>query len=141
MLLPEVIAKLHSSITGEIKTDPVTRVLYSTDASIQKIEPLGVVFPHHIDELIPIVEICNQYHIPVIARGSGSGLAGQAIGAGLIVDCSRYTDHLVRVNIEEQTATVEPGLILDDLNRAVKKYGLQFGPDPVLRKLHWGCVG
>lgn len=143
MILPDVIAKLQNTITGEIKTDPVTRVLYSTDASIQKIEPLGVVFPRNTDELFPIVEICNQYHIPVIARGSGSGLAGQAIGAGLIIDCSRYTNRLVNINPEERTATVEPGLILDDLNRAVKKYGLQFGPDPASseRATLGGCIG
>ncbi len=143
MLLSEVIAKLQSAITGEIKTDPVTRVLYSTDASIQKIEPLGVVFPRNTDELIPIVEICNQYHIPVIPRGSGSGLAGQAIGKGLIIDCSRYTNRLVSINPEEQTATVEPGLILDDLNREVKKYGMQFGPDPASseRATLGGCIG
>jgi FAD/FMN-containing dehydrogenase/Fe-S oxidoreductase len=143
MLLPEIIAQLQSSITGEIKTDPVTRVLYSTDASIQKIEPLGVVFPRNTDELFPIVEICNQYHIPVIARGSGSGLAGQAIGAGLIIDCSRFTNRLISINPEELTATVEPGLILDDLNRAVEKYDLQFGPDPASseRATLGGCIG
>ena len=143
MLLPEVVAQLQHSITGEIKTDPVTRVLYSTDASIQKIDPLGVVFPRNIDELIPIVEICNRFDIPVIARGSGSGLAGQAIGAGLIIDCSRYTNRLVSVNPEERTAIIEPGLILDDLNRGVKKYGLQFGPDPASseRATLGGCIG
>ncbi len=142
-LLPEVIAELQRAITGEIKTDPVTRVLFSTDASIHKIEPLGVVFPRNIDELIPIVEYCNKYQIPVIPRGSGSGLAGQAIGKGLIIDCSRYLNQLVNINIEEQTATVEPGLILDDLNHAVKKFGLQFGPDPASseRATLGGCIG
>jgi FAD/FMN-containing dehydrogenase/Fe-S oxidoreductase len=143
MLVPEVITKLQQSITGEIKTDPVTKVLFSTDASIQKIEPLGVIFPRNIDELIPIVEICNQYHIAVIARGSGSSLAGQAIGKGLIVDCSRYINRLISVNPEEQLAIVEPGLILDDLNRAVKEFGLQFGPDPASseRATLGGCIG
>ena len=100
-LLPEVIAALQNAITGEIKTDPVTRVLYSTDASIQKIKPLGVAFPRNSEELIPIVEICAQFHIPVIPRGSGSGLAGQAIGNGLIIDCSRYLNQLVDINLEE----------------------------------------
>ncbi len=142
-LLPEVIAELQRFITGEIKTDPVTRVLFSTDASIHKIEPLGVVFPRNIDELIPIVECCNKYHVPVIPRGSGSGLAGQAVGKGLIIDCSRYINQLVNINLEEQTATVEPGLILDDLNREIKKFGLQFGPDPASseRATLGGCIG
>ncbi len=142
-LLPEVIAELQNAITGEIKTDPVTRVLYSTDASIQKIEPMGVVFPRNTEELIPIVESCNKFHIPVIPRGSGSGLAGQAIGNGLIIDCSRYLNQLVDVNLEDQTATIEPGMILDDLNHLVKKYGLQFGPDPASseRATLGGCIG
>ena len=142
-LLPEVIAKLNNSITGEIKTDQVTRVLYSTDASIHKIEPMGVVFPRNTDELITIGQICNQYKIPIIARGSGSGLAGQSIGKGLIIDCSRHINKLVSINPEDQTATVEPGLILDDLNRAAKKYSLQFGPDPASseRATLGGCIG
>jgi FAD/FMN-containing dehydrogenase/Fe-S oxidoreductase len=142
-LLPEITAKLKSSITGEVKTDLVTRVLFSTDASIHKIVPMGVVFPKNIDELIPIVQICNQYKVPIIARGSGSGLAGQSIGKGLIIDCSRYIDNLVNINPEEKTAIVEPGLILDDLNRAVKKFNLQFGPDPASseRATLGGCIG
>jgi len=129
-LIPEIVAKLKSSIKGEIKTDPVTRVLYSTDASIHKIEPMGVVFPRNIDELIPIVKLSSQYNIPLIPRGSGSSIAGQSIGSGLIIDCSRYINRLVHINPEEQTAIIEPGLILDDLNREAKKYNLRFGPDP-----------
>jgi FAD/FMN-containing dehydrogenase len=142
-LLPEVVAKLKKSITGEIKTDPITRVLFSTDASIHKIEPLGVVFPRTIDELIPIVQICNQYGISIIPRGSGSGLAGQAIGRGLVIDCSRYTNKLININPEEQSAIMEPGLILDDLNCETKKYNLQYGPDPASseRATLGGCIG
>ena len=142
-LIPEIVSKLKSYITGEVKTDPVTRVLYSTDASIHKIEPMGVVFPRNTDELIPIVNISNQYKIPLIPRGSGSSLAGQSIGSGLIIDCSRYINNLVHVNREEETAIVEPGLILDDLNREAKKYNLRFGPDPASseRATLGGCIG
>jgi FAD/FMN-containing dehydrogenase/Fe-S oxidoreductase len=139
----EFVAELQKAIRGEIKTDLITRTLFSTDASIHKIEPLGVVFPQNTDELIPIVKLCNKYHIPVIPRGSGSGLAGQAIGSGLIIDCSRYLNRLVNINTEEQTAIVEPGLILDDLNRATHPYNLTFGPDPASseRATLGGCIG
>src|SRR4030042_2221516 len=142
-LSSEIVAKLKSSITGEIKTDRVTRLLYSTDASIHKIEPLGVVFPQTIDELQIIVTLAQQYHIPLIPRGSGSSLAGQSIGNGLIIDCSRYINKLVNINQEERTAVVEPGLILDDLNRVVRKYDLVFGPDPASseRATMGGCIG
>ena len=139
----EFVAELKKAIDGEIKTDPITRALFSTDASIHKIEPLGVVFPRCADELIPIVKLSNQYHIPIIPRGSGSGLAGQAIGRGLIVDCSRYINHLIRINKEEKSVVVEPGLILDDLNSATHIFNLEFGPDPASseRATLGGCIG
>src|SRR4030043_474522 len=139
----EFVEKLKSSIKGEVKTDPVTRVLYSTDAAIHKIEPLGVCFPCNLEELETIVKLCDQYTIPLIPRGSGSSLAGQSIGDGLIIDCSRYLNKLVEINQEGKYVVVEPGLILDDLNRTVKKYDLQFGPDPASseRATLGGCIG
>jgi FAD/FMN-containing dehydrogenase/Fe-S oxidoreductase len=114
----------------EIRTDPVTRTLYSTDASIYQIEPSGVVFPRDGDQISATLELAAKHRVPIIARGSGSGLAGQAIGPGLIVDCSRHLDRLINIDPEEMTATVQPGLVLTQLNRAAGKYGLLFGPDP-----------
>jgi len=142
-LSSEVLSKIKSSIKGEIKTDRVTRLLYSTDASIHKIEPLGVVFPRNIDELDTIVTLAGQYQIPLIARGSGSSLAGQSIGNGLIIDCSRYLNKLIEINRDDNTAIAEPGLILDDLNKAAKRFNLQFGPDPASseRATIGGCIG
>ncbi|NJD59194.1 MAG: FAD-binding oxidoreductase [Anaerolineales bacterium] len=142
-LSPEFVAELKQNITGEVKVDPISRVLFSTDASIHKIQPLGVVFPRSSDELVPIVRMCHQYGIPIIPRGSGSGLAGGCIGKGLIVDCSRYLNRLVSLNLEERSAVVEPGLVLDDFNRAVRKYDLVFGPDPASseRATLGGCIG
>ncbi|MCK5430654.1 MAG: FAD-binding oxidoreductase, partial [Anaerolineales bacterium] len=113
---------LHSDLT--------TRLLYSTDASIYQIEPLGVVFPRSLDELAASVELAASYHIPVLARGSGTSLAGQAIGEALILDCSRYLNHIIEINPETHTAKVEPGVILSSLNNAAGKYNLQFAPDP-----------
>ncbi len=143
MLNPDFIEKLSRRMSGEIKTDPITRVLYSTDASIHKIEPLGVVFPRHPDEIAPIIETCADYGIPVIPRGSGSGLAGQAIGKGVIIDCARHMNRLVSIDPDEKVAVVEPGIVLDDFNRLAKPYGLQFGPDPASseRATLGGCIG
>ena len=139
----EILADLKNEIKGGVKTDPVTRVLYSTDASIHKIEPIGVAFPRDLDELQKIVALANEYQIPLIPRGSGSSLAGQAIGKGLIIDCSRHLTKVVDINQEERSAVVEPGLVLDDFNRAVRKYSLQFGPDPASseRATMGGCIG
>ncbi len=114
----------------ETRTDVATRLLYSTDASIYQMEPLGVVFPKTADELSAAISLAARHRVPVLARGSGSSLAGQAIGAALIVDCARYLNRILEINPETATATVQPGVILNSLNKAASEYQLQFGPDP-----------
>jgi FAD/FMN-containing dehydrogenase len=113
-----------------VRTNLATRMLYSTDASIYQVEPLGVAFPRTADDLVAAVEISASYGVPVLARGSGSSLAGQAVGPALVLDCSRYLYKGIEIDPERRTATVEPGVILNALNRQAKRYGLQFGPDP-----------
>lgn len=136
-LSPDFIHELQSRTTCEIRIDPSTRWLYSTDASIYQIEPLGVAFPRNLDDLTAVVALAAQYRIPILARGAGSSLAGQAIGAALILDCSRYLTaiheyHVFRDKdrVVSGTVTAEPGIILNSLNRFVARDGLQFGPDP-----------
>ncbi len=129
-LSPDFIAELQRHSTNDIRTDDATRVLYSTDASIYQIEPLGVVFPRTQDDLIAAVELAAKYSLPILPRGSGSSLAGQAIGPALILDCSRHLDKILNIDPETGTGKVEPGVILSALNRAVAKQGLMFGPDP-----------
>ena len=126
----DLLKKLKKSIAGEVRIDPTSRLLYSTDASIYQIEPLGVVLPKSIDDLQAIVELASEYKTPVLARGAGSSLAGQAVGRALVVDCSRYLNKILEINPEERTATAEPGAILTALNRVAGRYGLVFGPDP-----------
>ena len=126
---------LHRLEQAEIETrvDDVTRTLYSTDASIYQIRPLGVAFPRNVDQLSAIVELAAQHDTPVIARGAGSGLAGQAIGKGLIVDCSRYLNAIRAIEPSKNSqalAVVEPGVVYDHLNKAAVAHGLQIGPDP-----------
>jgi FAD/FMN-containing dehydrogenase/Fe-S oxidoreductase len=129
-LHPDFISELRKHFSGDIRTDAATRVLYSTDASIYQIEPLGAAIPKTQDDLIAAVELAAKYKIPILSRGSGSSLAGQAIGQALILDCSRYLDKLVEIDPQARTAKVEPGVILSTLNRAAVQYGLMFGPDP-----------
>ncbi len=129
-LSPDLLAELKKSIAGGVRTDLASRILYSTDASIYQIEPLGVVIPRDLDDLQAVVELAAKYKTPILPRGSGSSLAGQAIGAALIVDISRWLDNIIEVNPETRTATVEPGVILAALNKAAAQHGLQFGPDP-----------
>jgi FAD/FMN-containing dehydrogenase/Fe-S oxidoreductase len=129
-LPPEFLYELHKQFTGDIRTDIASRILYSTDASMYQIEPLGVVIPRTQEELHAAVESAAKYKMPILPRGSGSSLGGQAIGEALILDCSRYLTSILEINPEEHYAIVEPGVILSDLNRAVAKHGLMFGPDP-----------
>src|SRR3990172_10751505 len=98
---------LNKAITGEVCFDKPTRILYSTDASIYQIEPLGVAFPRTLNELTACVEIAASYRVPVLARGAGSSLAGQAIGPALILDCSKHLFRQVEINAEEESAVVE----------------------------------
>jgi FAD/FMN-containing dehydrogenase/Fe-S oxidoreductase len=131
MPLPlDYINELQRNFRGEIRNDLASRILYSTDASIYQMEPLGVVFPKTQEDLHAAVELAARFDIPVLPRGSGTSLAGQAIGHALILDCSRWLDAIVDIDPEAQTAIVEPGVILSKLNAAAAKHGLMFGPDP-----------
>ena len=126
----DFISELRGKFTGDIRLDLGSRILYSTDASIYQIEPLGVVIPRTEEDLQAAVELAAKYQIPILPRGSGSSLAGQAIGEALILDCSRWLDRIIEIDPESMTATVEPGVILSTLNKAAAKFSLQFGPDP-----------
>jgi FAD/FMN-containing dehydrogenase/Fe-S oxidoreductase len=138
----ELFTKIKQAIAGEIRHDFTTRLLYSTDASIYQIEPLGVVFPCTLDDLSTVVSLAAEYHTPVIARGAGSGLGGQAIGAGIILDTTRYLNHILELDPVERTITVEPGIGLLALNRAAAAHDLVFGPDPASadRAAVGGCI-
>jgi FAD/FMN-containing dehydrogenase/Fe-S oxidoreductase len=122
--------ELKKRFTGDLRLDPASKVLYSTDASAYQIQPLGVALPKTQDDLQAAVELASKHKIPILPRGSGSSLAGQAIGEALILDCSRYLDAIIDVNPETHSAIVEPGVVLANLNRAAAKHGLMFGPDP-----------
>lgn len=129
-LSPDFVNELRKRFSGEIRNDLASRILYSTDASIYQIEPQGVVIPRTYDDLQSAVELAVKYKIPVLARGAGTSLAGQAIGNALILDVSRWLDSVIAIDPESRTATVEPGVVLSTLNAAAAKHGLMFGPDP-----------
>jgi len=120
---------LEADIEGEVRFDEVSRALYSTDASVYRIQPIGVVVPKSREDVIQSVRICHAYRCPLTMRGGGTSQAGQAIGAGLQLDTSKYFNHLLEVNVEERWARVEPGMVLDELNAALRPQGLRFAPD------------
>lgn len=121
--------RLEQQIGGEVRFDKLSRALYSTDASIYRIEPLGVVIPRSRADLVEIVRICAEFHCPITMRGGGTSQAGQAIGRGLVVDTSKYLNHVLELNVDARRVKVEPGIVLDELNAELRPHGLRFAPD------------
>jgi FAD/FMN-containing dehydrogenase/Fe-S oxidoreductase len=130
VLLRELHEALSQAIsTHDVRCDRLSRALYATDASVYQIVPLMVAFPATADDVAAAVRVCGQFGVPITARGGGTSQAGQPIGAGVILDCSRHLDRVLEINPDERWARVEPGCVLDDLNLALKPYRLQFAPD------------
>src|SRR5438105_15852768 len=120
---------LRRHIQGEVRFDDPSRRLYSTDASIYQILPLGVVIPKTAADLQAAVQIAVELEIPIVPRGGGTSLSGQSIGPGLVIDCSKYLNAILDIDADGKSARVQPGVVLDQLNRAAAPHGLQFGPD------------
>src|SRR5258706_5191819 len=141
--LRELESQLNKRLPGQAHFDALSRVLYSTDASTHQIEPLGVVFPRTADDLCAAVETAAGLKIPVLPRGAGTGLAGQTIGAALIIDCARHLNKLLSIDREAGVAEVEPGLAGGPFARQAAALGLQFGPDPasIERATFGGMIG
>src|SRR5687767_6009726 len=120
---------LKAAIAGEVRFDRVSRALYSTDASVYQIEPLGVVVARNRDDIITTVRLCHEFRCPLTLRGGGTSQAGQAVGGGVILDTSKHVNRLLDVDVERRTARVEPGIVLDELNSRLKPHNLRFAPD------------
>src|SRR5688572_23836091 len=121
--------ELEKAIDGEVRFDAVTRGLYSTDASVYQIQPLGVVIPRSHEAVIRAVTIAAKHGVPITPRGGGTSQAGQSIGAGLVLDTSKYLNRVIEINPDQRWAHVEPGVVLDDLNAMLRQHRLRFAPD------------
>ena len=122
--------ELARSLEGEVRFDPYSRAMYSTDASIYQIEPLGVVLPRSRDDVIAAVELAYRHGVPVLPRGGGTSLAGQTVGRAIVMDMSKYMNNVLEVSTEERWARVQPGIVLEQLNHELRRTGLYFTPDP-----------
>ena len=125
-----LVEDLRRVVSGEVRFDAMTRVLYSTDASIYQIEPIGVVLPRTAEDVAAVVETARRHGVPVLPRGGGTSLAGQTVGHAVVIDFSKYMRDLLEVNAEEGWARVQPGIILDELNQKLAPTGMLFAPDP-----------
>jgi FAD/FMN-containing dehydrogenase/Fe-S oxidoreductase len=125
----EIEAALKKRVDGDLHFDKYSRLLYSTDASIYQIEPIGVVVPRHKGDVEAAIEVARRLGVSILSRGGGTSLAGQAVGHSLVLDFSKYMRDVLEVNQEELWCRVQPGLVQDELNAYVRAQGLQFGPD------------
>ena len=121
---------LRDGVDGEVRFDPGTRGAYSTDASNFRQVPIGVVIPRNVEAAVAAVAICHHFGAPIVSRGGGTSLAGQCTNTAVMLDWAKYCNALVSVDVAERTCIVEPGIVLDVLNRKLEQTGLRFGPEP-----------
>ncbi|MGB1225442.1 MAG: FAD-binding oxidoreductase, partial [Mycobacterium sp.] len=126
----DVVAALRRAGVAEVDASTRRRAEYSSDASLYRVMPDVVAFPREPDEIGAIIEVGRALEIPLTARGAGTSIAGNAVGPGVVLDCSRHLDRILGIDPGSATAIVQPGVILDDLQGAAAPHGLRFGPDP-----------
>lgn len=125
-----ITARLTELLDGDVDASSLTRSMYSTDASNYRVVPDIVVLPQTSDDVIAALDIAREYSLAVTARGGGTSMAGNSIGPGLVLDFSKYMNRVLHIDPENHTATVQPGVVLADLQQELAPYGLRFGPDP-----------
>ena len=121
--------QLSDTLAGEVRFDLYSKALYSTDASLYQIQPIGVVIPKNKQDVIRTVQIASEHKVPILPRGGGTSLAGQSVGEAIVLDMSKYMNQLLEVNVAEHWARVQPGIVLDELNHKLKPHGLMYAPD------------
>ncbi|THA73247.1 FAD-binding oxidoreductase [Streptomyces sp. A0642] len=129
-LARELRAALRASVRGEVAFDATARALTTMDASNYRRVPLGVVAPRDADDIAATLAVCRAHGVPVVPRGGGTSIAGQATGTGVVLDLTRHLRTVVDLDAASRTAVVQPGVVLDDLRAAAAPHGLTFGPDP-----------
>lgn len=125
----QFVRELRKSIEGEVRTDEMTRRAYSVDASIYEIEPLAIVLPKNSDEVVRCLSLAAQYNISVIPRGAATGITGGCIGHGLVIDTTKHLNRILEINIEKEYVICEPGVVQEQLNKALAPHGYRLGPD------------
>ncbi|WP_340385321.1 FAD-binding and (Fe-S)-binding domain-containing protein [Streptomyces sp. SS7] len=128
--MTELEAGLRGAVRGEVRFDAGSRALFTMDASNYRRVPLGVVAPRDADDVGAVLAVCRAHGVPVVARGGGTSIAGQATGTGVVLDFTRHMNRVLALDPRERTAVVQPGLVLDRLQEAAAPHGLRFGPDP-----------
>ncbi len=121
---------LRAVLQGEVRFDEGSRALYATDASNYRQAPIGVVLPRNREDIIATVRLCREFGAPLLSRGGGTSLAGQCCNTAVVMDLSKYYNQVLSIDAGRRLATVESGIVLDELQKAARSYGLIFGPNP-----------
>ncbi|MFI5446360.1 FAD-binding and (Fe-S)-binding domain-containing protein [Polaromonas sp. UC242_47] len=122
-------ARLAAETSGEVLFAPADRGRYATDASIYQVMPVGVLVPRSTSDVKTALDICRDLGVPIVSRGGGTSQCGQTVGTGLVIDHAKHIRNIIDVNVDKRTAEVEPGIVLDHLNAALKKHGLWYPVD------------
>src|SRR6266852_744666 len=128
-IVPGLERRLKRQLLGDVWFDPFTRGRYATDASHYQMMPIGVVAPRSAKEAEYTLAIAREEGVSVLPRGAGTSQSGQTVNSSLVIDCSKYLDHIVQLDIAGKRCTVEPGIVLDELNRRLRPHGLWFPVD------------
>ncbi|MGA8112212.1 MAG: FAD-binding and (Fe-S)-binding domain-containing protein [Actinocatenispora sp.] len=128
---------LRDRVDGEVRFDAGSRAAYATDASNFRQVPIGVVVPRGVEAAVDAVAVAREYGAPVLSRGGGTSLAGQCTNTAVVLDWSKYCHELESVDADDATCVVQPGIVLDELNRQLSPTGLRFGPEPAT---HMNCT-
>ena len=121
---------LRRAISGEVRFDAGARAAYASDASNYRQVPIAVVLPRTAEDIVAALAACRTHGAPVLARGGGTSLCGQSVNAAVVIDCSKYMDHVLHIDAGARRALVEPGVVCDTLRDAAERHGLTFAPDP-----------
>src|SRR5258708_1049465 len=128
-VLPGLERRLKAELAGDVRFDRFTRGRYATDASHYQMMPVGVVLPRSISEGERAIGLARDEGVTVLPRGGGTSQSGQTVNESLIIDCSKYLDHVIEIDVAGRRCVVEPGIVLDELNRKLKPHGLWFPVD------------
>ncbi len=121
---------LAKRVAGEVRFDATSKALYATDASNYRQVPIGVVIPKTVEDVVETIAVCRDYGAPLLSRAGGTSLAGQCCNTAVVIDWSKYLNHILELNVQQKYAWVEPGTICDTVVKAARPYDLTYGPDP-----------
>jgi FAD/FMN-containing dehydrogenase/Fe-S oxidoreductase len=128
-LIKNLLKELEKGLSGELRTDELTKALYATDASVYRKTPRAVAFPKNVNDIKELVRFANKNAVGLIPRTAGTSLAGQCVGDGIVVDVSKHFTQIIHLDLEKKQVRVQPGVVRDGLNQYLKTHGLFFGPN------------